>query len=114
MSHRMLKTGVAIAAGLFLAACSLAPVAQRPTLDMPAAYAEAQGSTAERQDLGQWQPAEPADHQPSSPWWDVFGSVLRQPAAAGHDRLPPQGRPERTLYRPYARLAELCCPELIS
>lgn len=25
MSHRMLKTGVAIAAGLFLAACSLAP-----------------------------------------------------------------------------------------
>lgn len=76
MSHRMIKTGVAIAAGLFLTACSLAPVAQRPALDMPAAYAEAQGSTAERQDLGQWQPAEPADHQAPSPWWDVFGDPV--------------------------------------
>ncbi|CAG9180018.1 efflux transporter outer membrane subunit [Cupriavidus pampae] len=74
------KTAVAIAAGALvlsvLSACSLAPVEHRPGIDVPAKYLESDNRLPGGQELGQWQPAEPSDHQAPSPWWRVFGDPV--------------------------------------
>jgi NodT family efflux transporter outer membrane factor (OMF) lipoprotein len=49
-----------------MAACSLAPVYQRPATAPPAAsYKEA----------GDWKPAQPADAQPRGSWWNTYGDA---------------------------------------
>ena len=46
-----------------LAACSLAPVYEKPaTAPPPASYKE----------VGDWKPAQPADTQPRGPWWNLY------------------------------------------
>jgi NodT family efflux transporter outer membrane factor (OMF) lipoprotein len=46
-----------------LAACSLAPVYEKPaTAPPPVAYKE----------VGDWKPAQPADTQPRGPWWSIY------------------------------------------
>src|SRR5882762_6174061 len=53
----------ALSAAGALAACSLAPVYEKPpTAPPPDAYKEA----------ADWKPAQPADTQPRGAWWSVF------------------------------------------
>jgi multidrug efflux system outer membrane protein len=63
-----------------LSACSLTPVEQRPGMDIPATFAEADNLAPSRlmpeEDPGRWRPAEPADEQRPSPWWKVFGDPV--------------------------------------
>ncbi|WDZ96732.1 efflux transporter outer membrane subunit [Herbaspirillum sp. WKF16] len=78
---RMAKHAIALAAGvILLTACSLAPVEQRPELAIPAIFAESAhqstSSLTPAEDPGRWQPAQPADQQRPSPWWQVFGDPL--------------------------------------
>lgn len=68
---------VATAISLFLlAACSPLPTEHRPALAIPANYREASNPSASAlqrpSSLGRWKPAEPADQQAPSPWWEVF------------------------------------------
>lgn len=72
------KSVMAMALGVFiLTACSLAPVEQRPALDIPSAFAQAGGQPlAPAEDPGRWQPAAPADAQRPSPWWRVFNDPV--------------------------------------
>lgn len=73
---RLSKTALALAASVFLSACSLIPAEQRPALEIPAGFAAADGRAATQlaptEEPGRWQPAEPADAQAPSPWWHVF------------------------------------------
>jgi len=66
------------AVAFLLSACSLAPTAQRPGIDIPASYrqSDAPSGAAPAEDPGRWKPAEPADHQAPSPWWGVFGDPV--------------------------------------
>jgi NodT family efflux transporter outer membrane factor (OMF) lipoprotein len=58
---QLLLFGLGLAVSL--AACSLAPVYEKPATAPPAAaYKEA----------GDWKPAQPADAQPRGPWWNIF------------------------------------------
>nr|WP_315255198.1 efflux transporter outer membrane subunit [uncultured Duganella sp.] len=81
MSYHILKTAVAIGVGAAtLSGCSVLPVESRPAMDLPAKFVEAHDNPALRllpaEDPGQWRPAEPADQQSPSPWWQVFGDPL--------------------------------------
>lgn len=73
-----LRVLATITLAAFLAACSLTPVAQRPDLDVPARYVEADAFAplTSAEDPGRWQPAAPADRQAPSPWWTVFGDPV--------------------------------------
>ncbi|VTU21197.1 efflux transporter outer membrane subunit [Variovorax sp. RA8] len=77
---RMSRSALAIAASLFLlSACSLTPVENRPGIDIPGKFAEYGGHPLALQaseDPGRWRPAEPADQQAPSPWWEVFGDPV--------------------------------------
>ena len=48
---------------LILSACSLAPTYNRPTIDVPATYKEAEG----------WKTAQPRDDIRRGNWWEIFG-----------------------------------------
>lgn len=78
--QRLSGSALSLAASLLLlSACSLAPVENRPGIDIPAKFAEYEGRTLALQpaeDPGRWQPAEPADQQAPSPWWGVFGDPV--------------------------------------
>ncbi|WP_438998365.1 efflux transporter outer membrane subunit [Variovorax beijingensis] len=78
--QRLSRSALSLAASLLLlSACSLAPVENRPGIDIPAKFAEYEGRTLALQpaeDPGRWQPAEPADQQAPSPWWGVFGDPV--------------------------------------
>lgn len=78
---RLSRRSVAVAvAALILSACSLAPVENRPVMDIPAKYAESHDPQSYQltagEDPGRWQPAEPADLQTPSPWWKVFADPV--------------------------------------
>ncbi|MCY1209534.1 Toluene efflux pump outer membrane protein TtgC [compost metagenome] len=79
-ANGVLRLTAMAASALFLAGCSLMPVEQRPALDVPARFAEADSTATamllSTEEPGRWQPAEPADHQPPSPWWTVFGDPV--------------------------------------
>ncbi|QRF61374.1 efflux transporter outer membrane subunit [Variovorax paradoxus] len=66
------------AIAFLLSACSLAPTAQRPGIDIPASYRQSGGPSdaMPAEEPGRWKPAEPADHQAPSPWWGVFGDPV--------------------------------------
>lgn len=75
------RKAIALAAAMvLLSACSLAPVAQRPAMDIPAQFAEADklapAGLMAGDDPGRWRPAEPADEQRPSPWWQVFADPV--------------------------------------
>lgn len=78
--QRLSGSALSLAASLLLlSACSLAPVENRPGIDIPAKFAEYEGRTLALQpaeDPGRWRPAEPADQQAPSPWWGVFGDPV--------------------------------------
>jgi len=66
------------AIAFLLSACSLAPTAKRPGIDIPASYRQSGGPSdaMPAEEPGRWKPAEPADHQAPSPWWGVFGDPV--------------------------------------
>ncbi|WP_079218172.1 efflux transporter outer membrane subunit [Herbaspirillum robiniae] len=79
--HRHAIAGAAAATALLLlSGCALTPLEQCPALEIPSAYGEAGQAAVSRlaptEDPGRWQPASPADRQPPSPWWQVFGDPL--------------------------------------
>ncbi len=51
-----------------LSACAVGPDYVRPTLDVPAAYKEADAAES-----GQWKSAEPQSADSSQPWWAAYG-----------------------------------------
>ena len=62
--HRNVARWLAIALSVFmLSACSLAPTYNRPTIDVPATYKEAEG----------WKTAQPRDDIRRGNWWEIFG-----------------------------------------
>lgn len=71
--------GIAIAA-LILTGCSLLPIEHRPDINLPTKFAESDERNftplQAAEDPGQWQPAEPADTQQPSPWWQIFGDPV--------------------------------------
>jgi len=75
----------ALATGLLLAGCSLAPTYERPAVPAPAAFKEAAGSSED------WKPAQPADDRSRGDWWAVFAdpalNTLEQQALAGNQDL---------------------------
>lgn len=77
---RMSRSATAVAAAMFLlSACSLAPIENRPGIDIPAKFAESEDrapSLMPTEDAGRWRPAEPADQQAPSPWWAVFSDPV--------------------------------------
>jgi len=48
-----------------LAGCAVGPNYKRPPVEVPAAFKEA----------GNWTEAQPQDHQPRGPWWEIFGDA---------------------------------------
>ena len=81
MIHRMFKSTAAIAVGIFsLLACSVAPVENRPGMEVPASFLQTDHLPSDRlmptEEPGRWRPAEPADRQKPSPWWTVFGDPV--------------------------------------
>lgn len=82
--QRVKRTGtcalVAAIVAALLSACSLVPTEQRPALDVPTAFVEADEHPitplAPAEDPGQWRLAQPADQQPPSPWWNVLGDPV--------------------------------------
>lgn len=78
---QVLRGAVAIAVGVFLlSACSVVPTEDRPSLELPSKFLEADPQTSARlmptEEQGRWHPAEPADLQAPSPWWGVFGDPV--------------------------------------
>ena len=75
----------AIATTLGLAGCATGPAYQRPEVQTTGAYKEASF------DGKLWKAAEPRDHLPRGPWWEMFGDpVLNELAAqvsAGNQNL---------------------------
>lgn len=74
---RFAARAVVAAVSLFiLSACSLTPTDKRPALDIPERYKESVDQSPSQlkptEHLGSWKPAEPADLQKPSPWWEVF------------------------------------------
>lgn len=72
---------IAVAIGAcLLSACSLAPNENRPSMDIPSAFVESTDRSHSQllptEDPGRWQPAEPADQQQPSPWWNVFADPV--------------------------------------
>lgn len=57
-----LRIALALAGGLVLAGCSLAPAYKVPAVPVAAAY----------QDQGPWQQAQPADQLPRDQWWQLY------------------------------------------
>lgn len=55
-----------LAALLLLGGCALGPDYQRPAVEIPATFREAEG----------WKRAEPADHLPAGPWWTRYQDPL--------------------------------------
>ena len=56
----------------FLSACAVGPDYVRPTVETPAAYKEAK-VPAEKQQAGDWKPAQPSDAVVRGAWWEKFG-----------------------------------------
>ncbi|QEL65177.1 outer membrane protein, multidrug efflux system [Oryzomicrobium terrae] len=76
-----------LASLLVLAGCSLAPTYERPLLDTPAAFKEAQEAVG---DDSPWKPAQPAEAQPRGDWWTIFAddtlnALENQALAANQD-----------------------------
>lgn len=76
MSRRVVVVAVA---AFLLSACAVAPIEQRPGVEIPAEFSESAGrpfsALTPAEDPGRWRPAAPADRQPPSPWWRVFGDL---------------------------------------
>ncbi|EIU4876314.1 TPA: efflux transporter outer membrane subunit [Pseudomonas aeruginosa] len=73
------RCALAIAIAL-LAACSVTPDQPALGLNVPARFAEAEPGVftplKPAETPGQWRPAEPADQQAPSPWWEVLGDPV--------------------------------------
>ena len=74
---RFAAKAVIAAVSLFvLTACSLTPTGKRPALEIPEKYKESVDQSPSHlnpnEHFGSWKPAEPADLQKPSPWWEVF------------------------------------------
>lgn len=63
--NRFSSTVLVLTAGLVLAGCVSGPDYRRPAAEAPLAYKGATG----------WKVAQPADHLPRGPWWEVFGDA---------------------------------------
>lgn len=75
------RNAIAVAvAVVILSACSLTPIENRPSMEIPLKFVESEDRTFSQlmpsEDTGRWQPAEPADEQRPSPWWNVFGDPV--------------------------------------
>lgn len=75
------RIAMAIAVGVaFLSGCSLAPIEDRPAIDVPAHFVESGPPSlvplTPTENRGRWQPGEPADQQKPSPWWKVLGDPV--------------------------------------
>jgi len=71
MSRRASVPGI-LAPALLAAACAAGPEYERPAVEAPAAFKEAQG----------WGIAHPADAQPRGEWWRAFGDPVLDGLAA--------------------------------
>lgn len=71
--------GIAIVVLIFTG-CSFIPVEHRPDINLPSKFAESDERIftplLPAEDPGQWRPAEPADIQHPSPWWQIFGDPV--------------------------------------
>ncbi|MGH6648529.1 efflux transporter outer membrane subunit [Aquabacterium sp.] len=65
LSWRALRPVACAALVATLAACASGPDYQRPTMDVPSAFKEAEG----------WQVTQPADLASPGPWWSVYGDA---------------------------------------
>ena len=59
---------VTISSGLLLAACSVAPIYQKPAVPIPAAFKEAIPAS----EAGSWKTTEPSDALARGEWWVIF------------------------------------------
>lgn len=75
---RTTRSAVVVALSLFLlSACAVTPAEHRPEMDIPSRFKQADDRPlAPTEDPGRWKPAEPADRQQPSPWWEVFGDPV--------------------------------------
>lgn len=67
----------ALTVALALAGCAVGPAYQTPTIDVPAAFKEAQGNASQV-----WVPATPADTLPRGDWWTLFNDPVLNDLAA--------------------------------
>jgi NodT family efflux transporter outer membrane factor (OMF) lipoprotein len=70
MRRKALGIAAMLMAGLTQTGCNFAPDYHPPATTSPAAYKEAAAGQAE---IGDWQPAQPADMAPRGAWWTIFG-----------------------------------------
>jgi NodT family efflux transporter outer membrane factor (OMF) lipoprotein len=69
-----LAIGLAVAASLFLAGCTVGPNYKRPSAPVPPAYKENGGTTATvPPPNANWKPAQPADDVLRGKWWELYG-----------------------------------------
>lgn len=75
---RTTRSAIVVAVSLFLlSACAVSPVESRPEMNIPSKFRQAdERPLAPTEVPGHWKPAEPADQQPPSPWWEVFGDPV--------------------------------------
>jgi NodT family efflux transporter outer membrane factor (OMF) lipoprotein len=64
------SVAVALLAEVTLAGCAVGPNYKRPSTPTPPAFKEDAPPGQRPED---WKPAEPRDHAPRGPWWEVFG-----------------------------------------
>lgn len=74
MTHLLTRAPALLVALLVLAGCAVGPEYQRPDVDTPAAYKEAQPVPAlPAHEAGSWQAAQPAEQALRGEWWKLFG-----------------------------------------
>ncbi|KQP46107.1 efflux transporter outer membrane subunit [Pseudorhodoferax sp. Leaf274] len=75
---RTIRGAIVVAVSLLLlTACAVSPVERRPEMSVPSKFRQAdEHPLAPTEVPGNWKPAEPADQQPPSPWWEVFGDPV--------------------------------------
>ena len=64
------SAAVTLVAALTVAGCAVGPNYKRPSPPTPPAFKE---DAPPGQRPADWKPAEPRDHAPRGPWWEVFG-----------------------------------------
>ena len=64
------RCALVMALSVILGACAVGPAYERPAIDIAAAFKEA------GVDAKLWKSAEPRDHLPRGPWWEMFGDAV--------------------------------------
>ncbi|WP_322105345.1 efflux transporter outer membrane subunit [Paraburkholderia sp. J41] len=88
---RLARIAASVALFAWLAACSVEPTYKVPDAAVPTAFKEAQRTSADPHDVGNWTTAQPADDAHRGEWWTVFGDAtldqLEEQALAANQDL---------------------------